>query len=118
MSPDRGAYAILLRLPRPRRVRIGRLGLLRFAEGRYVYVGRAARGLRARVERHRRARKRRRWHIDFLLDGGARIERVRLYPCRERDECAIAARWRSRGRAVPGFGASDCRRCPAHLIAL
>jgi len=63
---DRGAYVVLLRLRRAKAIDIGSLGRIRFPAGFYGYAGSAARILTARVARHRRIRKRLRWHIDLL----------------------------------------------------
>jgi len=115
-----GAYALMLELsaavvlpvPRPRG------GALR--AGRYVYFGsaRGPGGLAARVGRHLRADKRPRWHIDVLLDH-AQVAGVLVWP--DGAECAWRAAVQARlaaGAPLPGFGSSDCRRCPARLLAL
>lgn len=88
--------------------------------GRYVYCGSAygPGGLRARIGRHLKRGKPLRWHVDRLTAAGhiagiAAIPRAR--------ECDLAARVLAvPGAAVPAprFGSSDCRRCPAHLIAV
>ena len=112
---DSGLYIAFFRLPGRRRIRAGRLGWFDFPAGVYLYVGRARRGLSARLARHGRRRKRLRWHVDYLsvravmlgaavlpgpLDGECRLadELARLYP-----------------RFIKGFGASDCR-CGGHLF--
>jgi sugar fermentation stimulation protein A len=112
---DRGSYLVIFRLPRKRSVRVGELGDVRFRLGYYVYVGSAKRGLSARIERHRRLRKKLFWHIDFLR---AVSEFLVALPVRSEDdlECDLAgavagmADW-----SVPGFGSSDCD-CPTHLF--
>ncbi|MEE9274352.1 MAG: GIY-YIG nuclease family protein [bacterium] len=119
-----GVYHLLLRLGRPRRIRVGALGLLPFPAGYYTYTGRAMRGLGARLARHsRRGGKRLRWHIDYLRRAAA-LEAIRLVAADEAEaECRLAldllaqARRRLGAGALlhPGFGASDCR-CPAHLV--
>jgi Uri superfamily endonuclease len=117
--PDSGVYQLWLRVSVAIRVRVGRLGTFRFPAGRYVYTGRAARGLRARVQRHIRGARCQHWHIDYLLARrDVRLERVTLASPDPRDECVINQA--TCGTAVvPGFGASDCRqRCRAHLLLL
>jgi Uri superfamily endonuclease len=127
------------------RVQVGRLGMFRFPAGTYVYTGRAARGLRARVRRHLRGchgrtgreasgcthgRSRRAgtrgtgqdrvpakfWHIDYLLARReVHVERVVLASPDPGNECAVNQTVRGTA-VVAGFGASDCRqRCRAHL---
>jgi histidyl-tRNA synthetase len=115
-----GAYALRIRLARPARLVVGALGPLRLAAGDYVYAGSAhgPGGIRARVARHLRASKRTHWHIDCLTARG-RVVEVAAFP--GGDECALtAALLALPGAYVPaaGFGATDCRICPAHLVAV
>lgn len=114
-----GAYALVLALARPCIVEGARWGRARLAPGRYLYAGSAygPGGLRARILRHARRDKALRWHVDRLTRR-ARLVQVLVWP--EGDECALAAAARrSPGAAIPipGFGASDCPRCPSHLVA-
>ncbi len=118
-----GTYALILEASEPQTVRAGRLGNLRVAPGRYVYVGSALGpgGLRGRLKHHLRPGKRGHWHIDALT-AVLRVVRVILVPGKTRLECAWAQRIaRLPGATVPwpGFGSSDCRAgCRAHLIRL
>jgi Uri superfamily endonuclease len=122
MLPDcPGTYVIVLRLPHPARIRVGRLGCFDFPAGWYAYAGsaRGPGGLRARLLRHLRPEKVLHWHIDFLR---ARAQPVEVWHSQGglRRECAWArALLLLEGASVPamGFGASDCR-CTAHLVHL
>jgi Uri superfamily endonuclease len=114
-----GTYALLIHIPAPLTLHAGGLGEVRFRAGTYVYIGSAhgPGGLRARVDRHRRAEKKRRWHIDYLTTA-APVVRVWAAVTGQRLECALARAVRDLpGTAIParGFGASDCA-CPAHLF--
>ncbi len=116
-SPDRGCYLLLLRLPRSRRLRVGKLGEILFLPGYYLYVGSGMRHLSRRLDRHRRRRKRLFWHIDYLREAA---EFVAAFPVRTaaRLECDMAAAVREMADwSVPGFGASDCT-CDSHLFGL
>lgn len=98
-----------------RRARVIRLGGLRehrFPAGWYVYTGSARNGLLQRLARHLRRRKRRHWHIDYLLAVADGIEAL-ILPGTEVTECELHARLRGRV-LVPGFGSSDCS-CESHL---
>jgi Uri superfamily endonuclease len=109
-------YQLFIVVERPLRLRIGRLGMFALEAGRYVYTGSARRGIEARVARHLRRRKRRHWHIDYLLAAhGVRIVTVHRSALTE-----CAANQSADGTIpVPGFGASDCRAgCGAHLKRL
>jgi len=115
-----GAYALLIELTRPATLNVGALGALAFDPGFYLYAGSAngPGGVRARVARHCRRGKKAHWHVDRLIAAG-RIVDVLAVP--GGDECRIVERVRSALNAIapaPGFGSSDCRRCPAHLLAM
>ena len=88
--PDAGVYQLWIELRRPVKVSVGALGVIHFAKGMYIYTGRAARGLRARVLRHTRGAVRQHWHIDYLLaQRNARVERVILASTDPDDECRV-----------------------------
>jgi Uri superfamily endonuclease len=114
-----GAYLLELVLDHPIELDIGALGRVHLDPGLLGYAGSAngPGGLRSRIRRHLQpGRRRDRWHIDHLTRV-VPVRRVKIYP--DGDECAvvaglIAAGWQV---PVPGFGASDCRHCPAHLLS-
>ena len=112
---DAGAYLLILRLRRVRRVAIGQLGSIRFDKGYYVYVGSAMASLSTRVARHMRKRKRMHWHIDYLRQAA---DHVVALPIRssQRLECRVASAFGAvLDRGPLGFGSSDCA-CPTHLM--
>jgi Uri superfamily endonuclease len=119
MLPDRpGTYVLILHLPRPAAITVGRLGRFQFPAGWYAYAGSAhgAGGLAARVARHLRDPKPLRWHVDYLR-AHARPVKVWYTENRQRRECAWAAALSTLPGAfipAPRCGASDCR-CPTHL---
>lgn len=106
-------YQLVIRVARPVRVAVGRLGRFAFPAGDYVYTGSAKRNLEARIARHLRQEKALRWHIDYLLTApGVSVIEVRR-SCQE--ECALNQAVAGE-IAAAGFGASDCRRgCRSHL---
>jgi Uri superfamily endonuclease len=59
-----------------------------------------------------------RWHVDHLTTRAASV-RALAFP--GGDECALVTALLDRGGLsipLPGLGASDCVRCPAHLLAI
>ena len=109
-----GAYVLVLACSRPRRVRVGALGVLAFRPGHYLYVGSARGGLRGRLARHLRRRKRPRWHVDYLR-AACSVAGVVVWPGAGADECALSDAVAAVAQAsVAGFGCSDCR-CRSHL---
>lgn len=113
MLPPPVSYQLIIDVPAPLRLRIGKLGSFDFPVGRYIYTGSAKRGMEARLRRHLDRDKRLRWHIDYLLAAPA----VRIVGIRrsKAEECALNQRTRG-ASIVLGFGASDCLRgCGSHL---
>ena len=116
---DAGTYALLLRCPRPQRLRVGKLGLLRVREGHYVYVGSAfgPGGISARTRRYCAIAASPHWHIDYLRP---RVRLVEIWCTNDpaRREHLWASHFRAMDDAViplQGFGASDCG-CASHLF--
>ena len=63
----KGIYVLFIRVERDIVVKIGSLGKLKFSKGIYAYVGSAQNGIKKRIARHLKKRKRKFWHIDYLL---------------------------------------------------
>jgi len=115
-----GAYLLLIELAAPLALDIPRLGAATLATGRYAYGGSAhgPGGLKARIGRHLRRDKVPHWHIDRLTAAG-RVIGLRAVPGgRECDLMRDLLEVPGASVPVPGFGSSDCRTCPAHLVAL
>ena len=115
-----GAYVLIVALGRPLTVTSpGRNGAV-LQPGTYAYCGSAhgPGGIRARVRRHLRRDKRPHWHIDRLT-GAGRVAAVHAVPGGR--ECGLVNRLLDVPDAaipIPGFGSTDCGRCPAHLVRL
>lgn len=118
LPDDPGTYVLILNLPRPITVRVGRLGRFHFQAGWYAYVGsaRGPGGLAVRLNRHLRLSKSLHWHVDYLR---AHTRPVAIWYAV--GDCVRECAWAQTLAELPGaripvprFGASDCR-CPAHL---
>ena len=110
-----GSYALVLRLPSRRKILVGKLGLVDFPRGHYIYFGSALGGLKARVDRHLRGDKKLHWHADYL-SAEVPWEYAWQLADGQRWECVWAAEAINGAAApVPGFGSSDCR-CPSPLV--
>ncbi len=116
-----GTYTLLLRVSEPVDLAVGALGVKHFPKGLYSYTGSALginQNLRTRVARHLRAVKKRRWHIDYLLEH-AEVLGVVYCAYNKRLECSVVHVLGRKGHArvvVQGFGSSDCSQgCPTHL---
>lgn len=115
-----GAYALVIDVSEGFRLPIARLGKPVIAPGRYVYVGsaRGPGGIRARLKRHLARDKKRHWHVDHLTTRFGAFS-LTCYPGEA--ECRVVAELRRRvSVSVPitGFGSSDCRTCPSHLLRI
>jgi Uri superfamily endonuclease len=111
----KGIYVLIIQLSSDVTVQVGALGKLTFKKDLYAYVGSAQNNLEKRVNRHLRKKKRKFWHIDYLLDNEAtKVITVFHKQAGKAEECAVARAIGERGEAVAGFGASDCN-CKSHL---
>ncbi|MGX1901198.1 GIY-YIG nuclease family protein [Thermolongibacillus altinsuensis] len=109
-------YALFFDLHNSATIQIGKLGTFFFPKGHYIYVGSAKRNIRARIERHIKVEKKKRWHIDYLRPYGE-ITKIVTYSS-ELEECERAQQLMKEVNGkiiVNGFGSSDCG-CPSHLI--
>ncbi len=114
----KGTYVLVIELSEDDSIRIGALGVLAFPQGYYAYVGSAQGGIEQRVSRHKSKRKKKRWHIDYLLDRAGVVSTIMIPWGGKELECSAAqALMDVRGvRGVAhGFGSSDCR-CWSHLF--
>ena len=121
----KGIYTLILFLSQEVSLNIGKLGKQRFPEGYYTYTGSAlgkgASSLKHRIARHLRKKKRKFWHIDYLLaNENVSVEAVIVAETNENIECTPNHYMKEElGAKVPvkGFGASDClKNCGSHLL--
>ncbi len=111
-----GAYLLLIVLPAPLSFTLPQRSAVTLPPGRYLYAGSAngPGGLRARLSRHLREKKKPHWHIDRLTLAGT-APGAWVVP--GGGECALVAALAHLPLPLPGFGSTDCRRCPSHLLA-
>ena len=113
---DKGLYNLVISLPVEKTIAIGKLGRFFFKKGYYIYTGSAKRGLKARIDRHRRREKALHWHIDYL-SGESAILDVKIHTQTTLTECGLNEmifKIKDAELLVPGFGSSDCK-CKSHL---
>lgn len=118
LSGRAGTYVLFLELARTCKIVVGRLGAIQFDGGLYAYVGsaRGPGGLGARLKRHLSRPKRKRWHIDFLLER-ARPRGAMVFLSGVRED-SLAAVLKSFLPSIRGFGASDDPASESHLFYL
>lgn len=110
----KGAYFLIIKLGRNRRISVGKLGRLYFKKGYYCYVGSALNNLTKRIERHKSKKKKLRWHIDYFLRYGKIIGVVKIKTNRK-IECKLSKKIdRVTDSFIKGFGCCDCK-CRSHL---
>jgi sugar fermentation stimulation protein A len=116
-AKDRGSYLLILNLKRNQKIKVGKLGQVRFRKGFYIYVGSAMANLSRRMERHKRLRKKHHWHIDELR-AISEFHSILAIRSSDRLECEIAeALSRVTGWSIFGFGSTDCS-CESHLFGM
>ena len=113
-----GTYILVLRSRSRRHIAIGRWGDLAMQPGYYLYVGSAfgPGGVAARVLRHWRQLKAKRWHIDYLRE--YTTPQAVWYshaPIHLEHGWAETMKNLQGVRPLAGFGCSDCA-CQAHLF--
>ncbi len=117
--PAKGTYCLCINVNKDKAIRIGALGEIEFALGRYIYIGSALNSLYPRLDRHlkhsRGEHEVTHWHIDYLLkDPVSSIESIYMYDDGKKRECTIAAKISEHGNPTQKFGCSDCN-CKSHL---
>ncbi|MFH2129978.1 MAG: GIY-YIG nuclease family protein [bacterium] len=114
-----GTYALILAVPAPFSVAVGRLGLFCGEAGWYIYCGSAfgPGGLRARTAHHGRHSLRPHWHIDYLkpVAGISEIWYTTDPVRREHDWVKVLCSDQRVSLPCSGFGSSDCT-CRSHLL--
>lgn len=120
LPSNAGSYGLLIGISQPVQVDVHRLGCPVLPAGLYLYCGSAKGpgGIRSRVTRHLKPDKSLRWHVDHLTKNA---DEIAGFPLTGAGECDLLERaLRIPGATVPvsGFGSSDCRRCPGHLVLL
>jgi len=115
---QKGTYSLVLILEKEQYIEIGKLGNFLFKKGYYVYNGSALGGF-GRVRHHLNKNKRKRWHVDYLLDR-AKIIKIITSETNINFEHDISKSLASKKDAeipVVRFGASDCNKgCASHLV--
>ena len=112
----KGIYVLVVQVSGDIKVYVGALGEMTFAKGLYAYVGSAQINMEQRIKRHLRSKKRKFWHIDYLIDNPAtKVIKVFLKEGKKAEECETAKRLSRKSEPVVGFGCSDCN-CKSHLF--
>ena len=120
LTPAPGAYLLVVALSQALALPQPALKSARLQPGNYLYAGsaRGPGGIRARILRHGRKGKRLHWHIDHLTAAGTLSAALALPGMGECDVLGTLLALPGVTVPVPGFGSSDCRACPAHLLAV
>jgi Uri superfamily endonuclease len=114
----KGVYVLIIQLTRDTEIEVGALGRLYFSSGFYAYVGSAQKNLEKRLERYTRREKKKFWHIDYFLShSDTKIVGFLVSEAQKEQECQTASDIAKVGKAIEGFGCSDCK-CSSHLIKI
>ncbi len=113
---DKGNYCLVIKMEEDSNIKIGAKGSIFFSKGYYVYVGSALNILSKRIERHISKKKKKHWHVDYLLlNKNADLKEVIYTYCTEKIECQISDKINKKSDAnIEHFGCSDCN-CESHL---
>jgi len=105
-------YLLQIYLGRPKTIKIGKLGRFYFKNGYYLYVGSAKTNMSKRIARHLRKKKKKFWHIDYLLQY-AEVKKVLMSNLSEEKLASLLSK--KLAMPVKGFGSSD-KKSKAHLF--
>jgi sugar fermentation stimulation protein A len=105
-------YLLDIYLKKQKCIKVGKLGTFRFKNGYYVYVGSAKKNMAKRIARHLRKKKKKFWHIDYLLQY-AEVKKVWTSDLPEEKMAELLAEKMT--APVLGFGASD-KKSKTHLF--
>lgn len=114
----KGVYCLIAVMREARSIKVGSLGEVEFPSGMYVYVGSAMSGIEQRVGRHVGRRKKKRWHIDYLMDEAEYVNSAAILCGTKSVECEVARALSTceiAAGTIQDFGSSDCN-CNSHLI--
>jgi Uri superfamily endonuclease len=108
-------YVLVIEKTGSSRVRM-RKETISMEKGLYLYVGSAKRGLKQRLTRHIKKRKKCFWHIDYITSRrDAAVRAIYLAPQAECETLkAVSQLGTLFGRKL---GSSDCK-CPSHFVKL
>ncbi|MEA3248555.1 MAG: GIY-YIG nuclease family protein [Nanoarchaeota archaeon] len=114
----KGIYLLVVKVKKRIKIKIGALGKINFDKGDYIYIGSAQNNLEKRIERHLRSKKKRHWHIDYLLeDKSVKVIEVFYQKSKKSEECETANRLLKTETPILNFGCSDCK-CKSHLFKI
>ncbi|MBU0758085.1 MAG: DUF123 domain-containing protein [Nanoarchaeota archaeon] len=92
--------------------------MLEFEKGNYIYIGSAQNNLEKRIQRHLSAKKKLRWHVDYVLNSkDAYVAKAFYKTAPKKEECSTAGLMMEHGVSIEGFGCSDCR-CSSHFFRI
>ena len=107
------SYQYLIYLSHNIEIQIGKLGLVTFPKGTYVYTGSAKRNLYQRITRHLLIDKNLYWHINLIL--AYKQTKITKVTKSELSKCNLNADLKGK-IIVKDFGNSDCKgNCNSHL---
>jgi len=109
----KGCYCLIIKVKSYSEIKIGKLGLIKFSEGYYVYVGSAMNSLESRIKRHLSKEKKLHWHADYLLKE-SEITDVIYNVSTRKIECDLSNHISNQTESIKDFGCSDCD-CESHL---
>lgn len=118
MKSEPGTYALIFKNEKQVQVQIGQWKKITLCSGYYIYIGSAfgPGGIRARVSRHCRVDKPKRWHLDYISCMAQPVEAWISYATKHLEhEWADVFRNQTPFTPVEGFGCTDCR-CLSHLF--
>jgi len=115
-SCNKGTYCIHICCSSRTETRVGKLGMVGFEPGHYLYIGSGQGSLDRRIQRHKSRKKKIFWHIDYLTSNrDFSAAGAYIINSTERLECQKAGKLQEIFPSISGFGSTDCS-CRGHLF--
>jgi len=111
-------YVLLIYFNECCQIMVGRLDYVNIDEGYYVYVGSAKKSISTRLIRHLKRKKKKFWHIDYILSDPYPSSIVDIWTNQDPCECVISEELSHSNYCKSvrkGFGSSDCQ-CTTHFF--
>lgn len=111
----KGCYCLIIYVKKYTKIKIGKLNIIEFKKGTYVYIGSALNSLQSRLNRHLSEDKKLHWHIDYLLiHPNTHIMDIIYNISPKKVECDLSQYLSQKTDGIENFGCSDCE-CQSHL---
>ena len=116
---QKGTYCIIFNINSKLTITVKSGKTYNLSKGTYAYIGSAwnSGGIKSRIKRHLKTKKRKHWHLDFITTSSQFEAKKIIAIPNEKVECEIASLLNKIFKGIESFGCSDCN-CHSHLFKI